>query len=74
MVLPVDLDGRRQSILLSATHRDDQAVIHWHMDAQFLGSTKQVHTMTVQPLPGLHTITLVDGSGNRTVQQIEIQE
>ncbi|MCF8239159.1 MAG: penicillin-binding protein 1C [Saprospiraceae bacterium] len=74
MVLPVDLDGQRQSILLSATHRDDQAVIHWHMDEKFLGTTKQVHTMTVQPPPGLHTLTLLDGSGNRTVQQIEIQE
>ncbi len=74
MVLPVDLDGQRQSILLRATHREDAAILHWHLDDQFLGSTKQVHAMTVQPSPGLHTVSLVDGSGNRTEQQIEIQE
>ncbi len=74
MVLPVDLDGQRQSILVRATHRDEQAVIHWHLDEVFLGTTQRDHVMTIQPSPGGHTLTLVDGRGNRAVQQIEIQE
>lgn len=74
LVLPIDLDGQRQSVLLRATHRDPDAVLFWHVDNEYLGQTRHDHEFQIQPDPGMHTLTLVDGAGNRSSQQIRVQD
>ena len=41
-----------------------------HLDNTYLGSTRDIHQMTIAPTRGVHTITVVDSSG--AMQHIEI--
>ncbi len=74
LVLPIDLDGKRQSVLLRATHRDPEAVLFWHVDNRYVGKTQHDHIFQIQPDPGMHTLTIMDGAGNRSSQQIRVQD
>jgi len=62
--IPRQLDGETKGITLSAVHQDSHAELFWHMDGDYLGSTKDVHKTTVNPLPGNHTLAVMDDKGN----------
>lgn len=70
--IPVELDGQRGKVILNAAHRNAEAKIYWHIDQEFVGSTQSFHQLAVSPLPGKHTLTLVDEDGNRLVQVFTI--
>lgn len=61
--IPIELDGRRGKIVCSAAHRDPGAVIFWHLNGVYLGSTSGIHRMAVSPPPGEYTLTIVDEYG-----------
>jgi penicillin-binding protein 1C len=62
--VPIELDGSPGQLVLMAAHRDGSAVIHWHLDETYLGSTEVFHEMEIRPPPGPHALSLVDGAGN----------
>lgn len=61
--IPRQLDGQPGSALFEAAHRYHQATIYWHLDGEYLGSTKGVHRMAINPKSGKHMLTLVDEQG-----------
>ena len=63
--IPVDLDGRKSKVVFKAVHRDADAVLYWHIDQDYLGSTRTYHQEAVRLAPGRHLLTLVDQKGNR---------
>ncbi len=71
---PKDLSGKRQSIVCEAVHLNPDAVIYWHIDNEYLGSTQDIHNMAIQPSAGHHTLTIVDNDGNRTSIKLEVKE
>lgn len=71
--LPVNLDGSLSSTVFEAKHRDASAVIYWHIDETYLGSTQAgSHRMALSPEEGKHKLTLVDGDGRKLMQSFEI--
>lgn len=62
--IPVDVSGEKTAIIIQATHRDESAIIYWHIDDDYIGSTVKFHEKIYTPEPGEHTITLVDKQGN----------
>ena len=70
--IPLQLDGKRGNVIFNATHRNEQTKIYWHIDEEFIGTTQAFHQMAVAPLPGKHTLTLVDEKGERLVQRFTI--
>ncbi|WP_201765767.1 penicillin-binding protein 1C [Treponema primitia] len=70
--VPRELDGREGRVVFSAAHREDSALIHWHLDGEYLGSTRVFHEMEARPAPGFHTLTLVDGAGNTLTRRFEV--
>ncbi|MDR1625632.1 MAG: penicillin-binding protein 1C [Spirochaetia bacterium] len=62
--VPIEIDGGAGQLVLAAAHRDAQAVIHWHMDETYLGTTRVFHEMETRPAPGTHVLWLVDAEGN----------
>lgn len=66
--VPVEFDGNLGKVVLNATHRSHDAKIYWHIDGEYLATTKQYHQLAVSPAPGKHTLTLVDDKGERLVQ------
>ena len=70
--IPVELDGTRGKVVFNAAHRNSESKVYWHIDQEYLGSTKSFHQMAISPQPGKHTLTLVDENGERLVQVFTI--
>lgn len=70
--VPIELDGQTGKTVFEVAHRNADALIHWHLDEDYLGSTKGVHQMALSPEPGKHIITLVDQQGERLELLFEV--
>ncbi|MCC8087846.1 MAG: penicillin-binding protein 1C [Rikenellaceae bacterium] len=64
VVLPRKLDSSDNRIIFHAVHRDSRKEIHWHIDGDYIGTTRGDHFIAVQPDEGRHLLTLVDSEGN----------
>jgi penicillin-binding protein 1C len=75
IMVPVNLDGNLSSTVFEVAHRNSSAVIYWHIDDEFLGMTQNgMHQMKLNPVPGKHTLLLVDDTGEKVVQHFEVLE
>ncbi|MCL2319011.1 MAG: penicillin-binding protein 1C, partial [Treponema sp.] len=70
--VPRELDGSEGRIVFSAACRDENGIIYWHLDEDYLGSTQTFHEMEARPAPGPHTLTLVDGAGNTLTRHFTV--
>lgn len=70
--LPLQLDGGSSATVFQATHRNSSAVIYWHVDGLFVGSTHKVHQLTLTPRYGHHLLTLVDDSGESLQRSFKV--
>jgi len=48
------------------------ARLFWHLDNTFLGATQDIHQQAIWVNAGMHTITLVDESGQQVSQRFEV--
>ena len=74
LYIPRQLDGSTPGIVLQAAHRDPAATLWWHLDDHYLGETRFVHKMSVNPAPGPHTATLVDAQGRTVSVRFTVSE
>jgi penicillin-binding protein 1C len=72
--VPLEIDGTRGKAIFTATHRNYDAKIFWHLDDSYLESTVHNHQVAISPGVGLHRITLVDEKGETITRQFEILE
>jgi penicillin-binding protein 1C len=70
--VPRELDGREGRVVFSAAHREENSLIYWHLDDEYLGFTSAFHEMEARPPPGSHTLTLVDGVGNTLTRRFTV--
>ena len=62
--VPLEADGSRGRVIFNAAHRQAGVKIFWHLDNAYIGETKDFHQIALNPAPGKHQLTLVDGNGN----------
>jgi len=72
IMIPIGQDGKPGEVIFEAAHLIPSTIIYWHLDDEYLGYTRDLHKMSLQPGVGEHTITLVDENGERLVTRIEI--
>lgn len=70
--IPVGLDGTREKVIFELTHRDHNAVVYWHLDDEFVGTTQDIHQMELNPTPGKHILTVMDEKGDKIRQVFEV--
>jgi penicillin-binding protein 1C len=70
--VPVELDGKTGKAIFEVAHRNNEAIIHWHLDDEYLGYTKNFHQMALSPEAGNHQLTLVDQNGERLELNFEV--
>lgn len=70
--IPIEADGKRGRMICNAAHRQSGIKIFWHLDDQYIGVTKDYHQIALNPEPGMHILTLVDGDGNTIETKFEI--
>jgi penicillin-binding protein 1C len=63
--VPIGLDGRSGKVVFEAVHRESGATVHWHLDENYLASTRVFHQIALNPEPGEHRLILTDGEGRR---------
>ena len=62
--LPKQLDGSKGFMTVELAHNDPNATLFWHLDDTYLAQTQDFHKISLQPAPGKHSLTAVDGEGN----------
>ena len=70
--VPIELNGQNSRTIFKAVHKNASAIIYWHIDHQYLGSTKEFHSIEVSPAVGKHMLTIVDNEGNWLEQKFQI--
>ena len=70
--IPVELNGSKGKAVFKIAHRNSNATIFWHLDETYIGETKNIHHMEIDPKPGKHKMTLVDDMGETLVFNFEI--
>jgi penicillin-binding protein 1C len=72
VLVPRELSGEYGRVVFQAAHRNPDAVMYWHLDGDYLGSTTLMHQMAANPLPGTHTLVIVDEDGNRVERTVKV--
>jgi len=70
--IPRELDGKIGRTVFTATHRNSDARLYWHLDDKYLGNTSNIHQIALAPDPGKHRLTIVDEEGNSTERVITV--
>lgn len=70
--LPRDLNEQKKGSVFSVAHSRPNAVVYWHIDDQFLGSTTDFHSHLVNLKAGSHILTVSDQFGNQVSTRFEV--
>lgn len=62
--LPKQLDGSKGYLTAELAHSNPNATVFWHLDDTYRMQTQNFHKISLQPTPGKHSLTAVDGEGN----------
>jgi penicillin-binding protein 1C len=66
--LPKDFDGKTNNLILKIAHSKPERIVYWSIDERYIGSTKDIHEMSIIPTEGKHIITVIDELGNEQKQ------
>lgn len=61
--VPIEIDGKIGRTVFEAAHRSINTKIYWHLDDEFIGETKEIHQLALNPSIGKHKLMLVDENG-----------
>lgn len=70
--LPVDLQGNKSAVVFEAAHRNLSAILYWHIDNEYKGTTIGQHQQSFIIDAGQHKLILVDDAGNTLEQKFEV--
>lgn len=71
--VPKGFSGEFEHVILEATHRLPEAVIHWHLNEEYLGSTEVIHQVKCIPKSGENTLHLIDQEGNSKLLRFKVK-
>lgn len=61
--IPIEIDGKVGRTIFEATHRSVNTKIYWHLDDEYVGETKEIHQISLNPSMGKHKLMLIDENG-----------
>ncbi len=70
--VPIEIDGNAGRTVFEATHRNNTTKIYWHLDDEYIGETKEIHQLALNPSVGSHKLMLVDENGISYQAKFEI--
>jgi penicillin-binding protein 1C len=72
--VPIEIDGSKGRTVFEATHKNTSAKIFWHLDDEYIGETKEIHQIALNPPVGKHKLLLIDESGINVSLKFEVVE
>ena len=70
--VPIELSGEKGKTIFTATHKNANAKLFWHLDNDYVGTTEHFHQLALNPTVGKHLITIVDENGNAVSRNFEV--
>lgn len=70
--IPDDFGATRSRVVFSAAHRDSDALLYWHVNERFVGTTGPFHELALDLPAGKHHLVLVDEEGRRAERRFEV--
>jgi penicillin-binding protein 1C len=61
--VPKELSGKQSRSVLEATHREANATLYWHLNQEYIGSTRSIHQLEINPVAGNYVLTVMDEKG-----------
>lgn len=61
--LPFNFNEERNSVVFEAASSEENELIYWHLDDEFIGITSLIHQIELKPDYGEHVITITNASG-----------
>lgn len=61
--VPRQFNGKQESCVFSATHKQKSAVLYWHLDGEYIAQTTAPHQYQFNPPPGEHLLLVTDEHG-----------
>jgi penicillin-binding protein 1C len=62
--LPKQLDGTEGKIVFQVAHNSKDVTLYWHIDKNYIASTKHIHQLSVDLPLGKHNVVVEDNVGN----------
>jgi len=63
ITIPRQIDGSIKGVTFNLAHSNPGEKVYWHLDSSFIGTTSDIHQMTLIPEKGKHSLTVVDQEG-----------
>ena len=73
ILIPRLLDGKKGKVVFEVVHQQND-IIYWHLDDEYIGSTENQHRMELDTNLGKHRMTLVDSKGQELSWRFEVVE
>jgi penicillin-binding protein 1C len=70
--IPRQIDGKPGSSVFEVAHRNPSTNVYWHLDGEYIGSTKKSHHLPLNPREGKHILTLIDEQGEFLERHFEV--
>jgi penicillin-binding protein 1C len=70
--VPIEIDGKIGRTVFEAAHRNINTKVYWHLDDTFIGETKEIHQLALNPSVGKHKLTLIDENGISITTRFEV--
>lgn len=74
IMIPRLPNGKRGKVVFEVAHQNDNALVYWHLNNMFLGTTKGIHQKILVPPTGEQTLMVVDEFGNSIRRKIKVFE
>lgn len=72
LVIPRDLDGEEELVLLEAAAANDNTALFWHLNDVYVGNTVGDHKLRLKLNPGNHTLLVMDDNGNTASNDFKV--
>ncbi len=70
--IPRDLNAARQEVIAQLEHTDPKAEVFWHLNGNYLGVTRNFHTMSLDGRAGGYALLCTDQYGNTIERKFKI--
>jgi penicillin-binding protein 1C len=71
--VPRELDGSRGKTVIEVAHRKSSTRLFWHLDQNYLATTRVIHQLAISPKPGKHQLMVVDENGESVTCNFEVK-
>jgi penicillin-binding protein 1C len=61
--VPLEIDGNTGRTVFEVTHRNINTKVYWHLDDEYIGETKEIHQLALNPGIGKHRLMIIDENG-----------